>query len=203
MPKVSGTARTSAKPACLRIVTNSAGGGNVPTDAGRYEYAPVWPEISRPIERQHAAEIPAIQRGKPRNARHAELENRQAAARPQARAPFRRTATSVFCTLRIAERDGRRVGDSVGEPASASRRRARARCAALLPRREPCAARAPASRRRNRRRDSRSRTRGPVRRDGLRARRRPCPCRRQPASRGRSASATRSPACASGDRCRR
>ena len=39
MPKVRGTARTCENPVAAIIRLNSAGGGNPPTDAGRYEYA--------------------------------------------------------------------------------------------------------------------------------------------------------------------
>ena len=63
-------------------------------------------------ERQHATEIPAIERGQARDARDAELENRKAATRPK---HSRKLATGDVGLLHVADAEGdrRRIGDAV------------------------------------------------------------------------------------------
>ena len=72
-------------------------------------------EIEPADERQQVAEIPAIQRADAGNARLAELENRQAAARPQDAARSRRSARAGSATLRMPKRDRRGVARRVGD----------------------------------------------------------------------------------------
>src|SRR5262245_42943971 len=63
-------------------------------------------------ERQHATEVPAVERGEPRDARHAELEDRQAASRPKN--PCKLPARDIgLLNIAHAERDRRRIGDTI------------------------------------------------------------------------------------------
>ena len=67
----------------------------MPTDAGRYEYAAVCPEIARPMQRQDAREIPAVEaRTRPATAAR-RTRGSPAGRRAAARAPAPRTPPPV------------------------------------------------------------------------------------------------------------
>ena len=91
---------------------NSAGGGNVPTDAGRYVYAPVCPEIIRPIERKHPPEVPEVERAHSRDPRNPKLEDREPATRTQHTSHFRAGNLGPLHVAN-AERDRCRIGDAI------------------------------------------------------------------------------------------
>ena len=90
---------------------NSAGGGNVPTDAGRYEYAPVWPEIIRPMSGSTCGNT----RGRARS--RLGFAARRTRESPGARRPQhpRHLRARHLRALDVAdaERDRRRVGAAV------------------------------------------------------------------------------------------